>query len=103
MPRSPSDWILRDHPDGVGRVQEWQNLNQGGGSQGSELLTLAQQGTISIGLNASTNTTNLGNGKSVTGSATVNRGNGSTTEIDSVSDPGLLGLGVLGATVPRAV
>lgn len=66
------------------QVKLWQDLNQDGISQSTELFTLADKGITSINLNASTSTTDLGNGNTVTGQATVTRSNGSTTQIDSV-------------------
>jgi len=66
------------------QVQLWQDLNQDGVSQGNELFTLAAKGIASIALNPSTTSTNLGNGNTVTGQASVTRTNGSTTQIDSV-------------------
>jgi len=66
-------------------VRLWQDLNQDGVSQSGELFTLAQKGIASIGLTPTTGTTNLGNGNTVTGQATVTRTNGTTTQVDSVS------------------
>jgi hypothetical protein len=66
------------------QVKLWQDQNQDGISQSTELFTLADKGITSISLNASTTSTNLGNGNTVTGQATVTRSNGSTTVVDSV-------------------
>jgi Ca2+-binding RTX toxin-like protein len=66
------------------QVRLWQDLNQDGTSQSGELFTLADKGITAIGLTPSTTTTNLGNGNSVTGQASVTRSNGTSTQIDSV-------------------
>ena len=66
------------------QVKLWQDLNQDGISQTNELFSLADKGIASIGLVANTTTTNLGNGNTLTGQATVTRSNGGTTQIDSV-------------------
>jgi len=76
------------HGDGVfdasdaafSQVRLWQDLNQDGVSQASELFTLADKGITRINLNETTASTNLGNGNTVTGHATVTRSNGSTTQ-----------------------
>lgn len=62
----------------------WQDANGDGISQASELFTLAEQGIVRIALTESTATTNLGNGNTVTGTATVTRSNGGSTLIDSI-------------------
>ena len=68
-----------------GQVQLWRDLNQDGISQADELSLLADHNIVSIGLTpASTATTNLGNGNTVTGTATVTTGDGGSTQIDSV-------------------
>ena len=68
------------------QVRLWQDLNQDGISQSGELFSLADKGITAIGLTPSTTTTNLGNGNTVTGQASVTRSNGTSTQIDSV-DP----------------
>ena len=65
-------------------VKVWQDLNQDGISQGNELFTLAAKGITAISLNPTTTTTNLGNGNTVTGQATVTRTGGPDIKIDSV-------------------
>ena len=67
------------------QVRLWQDLNQDGVSQANELFTLTQKNIVSIGLAASTTTTNLGNGNTVSGTAVVTRSNGSTTLAETVS------------------
>jgi hypothetical protein len=67
------------------QVKIWQDANQDGISQSTELFTLAQKNIASIALNATSTTTNLGNGNTVSGTAVVTRTNGSTTLIDAVS------------------
>ena len=66
------------------QVRIWQDSNQDGISQSTELFTLAQENIASIGLNASTTTTNLGNGNVLSGTATVTRSNGTTTTAATV-------------------
>jgi len=65
-------------------VQLWRDISQDGISQSDELITLASQGITSINLTSSTTTTNLNNGNTVTGQATVTRSDGSTTQVDSI-------------------
>jgi hypothetical protein len=65
---------LRD----LAQVKLWQDLNQDGQSQASELFSLADKGIASIGLNGTTANTNLGNGNSVGATAVVTRSDGST-------------------------
>jgi hypothetical protein len=66
------------------QVRLWRDANQDGTSQASELTTLADQNVVAISLNASATTVNLGNGNTISGTATVTRSNGSTTEVDAV-------------------
>lgn len=68
-----------------GQVRVWQDLNQDGVSQSTELFTLAQKSIASIGLFPTSSTVNLGNGNTVTAKATVTRVNGTTTQVDSVA------------------
>jgi hypothetical protein len=70
------------------QVRIWQDTNQDGISQASELFTLAQKNIASIGLTASNTTQNLGNGNTVSGTATVTRINGTTTLAETVSVAG---------------
>lgn len=65
------------------QVRLWRDLNQDGISQASELSTLASKSITAISLNYTSVNTDLGNGNTVTGRATVTRGGGSS-EIDSV-------------------
>jgi hypothetical protein len=51
------------------QVRIWQDTNQDGISQSTELFTLAQKGIASISLNATGTVTNLGNGNVVSGTA----------------------------------
>ncbi|WP_428422559.1 hypothetical protein [Methylibium sp.] len=67
------------------QMRLWQDLNQDGISQGSELFSLAQRNITSIGLTPTGGSTNLGNGNTVTGHSTVTYTNGSTIELDSVA------------------
>jgi Ca2+-binding RTX toxin-like protein len=79
-----ADGVFNSADVAYGQVRLWQDLNQDGISQAGELFTLAGKGIASIGLTPSTTTTNLGNGNSITGTATVTRTDGSTTAVDSV-------------------
>ena len=65
-------------------LQVWRDLNSDGLSQTSELQSLPQAGITSISLNVTPSSSNLGNGNAMTGTASVTRANGSTTQIDSV-------------------
>ena len=65
-------------------VRLWQDTNQDGISQASELKTLAQQGITAINLTPDNSNINLGNGNTVTGQAAVTRTNGSTTTVGGV-------------------
>lgn len=62
----------------------WRDLNQDGVSQSNELFSLPSAGIESIALTPTTNTTNLGNGNSVTGTATVHLTDGRSTLADTV-------------------
>ncbi|MBK7060664.1 MAG: hypothetical protein IPH51_09245 [Rubrivivax sp.] len=59
-------------------------MNSDGLSQTGELQSLPQAGITSISLNVTPSSSNLGNGNAMTGTASVTRANGSTTQIDSV-------------------
>lgn len=80
-----NDGIFNSLDAAFTQVRLWQDLNSDGVSQSNELSTLAAKGIASISLTASTTTTDLGNGNTVTGKATVVRTNGTTTEADTVS------------------
>ena len=67
------------------QIRLWQDLNQDGINQATELFTLAQKNIASIGLVPSTTSINLSNGNTITGQATVTRTNGTTTQVDSVA------------------
>ena len=82
---SNGDGVFDASDAAFGSVRLWQDLNQDGISQSTELFTLAQKNIASIGLVPTTSTVNLGNGNTVTGQAVVTRTNGSTTQIDSVA------------------
>jgi hypothetical protein len=82
---SNADGVFDASDAAFAEVRLWQDLNQDGVSQASELRSLAQAGIVSIGLTPTGGTTNLGNGNTLTGSAIVTRSNGSTTHIDSVA------------------
>ncbi|MEW6707737.1 MAG: calcium-binding protein, partial [Pseudomonadota bacterium] len=81
---SNKDGVFDSRDAAWSQVKLWQDLNQDGISQATELFTLADKGIASISLNASGVTTNLGNGNTITGTATVGRVDGSTTQVDSV-------------------
>ncbi|MEI7464365.1 MAG: calcium-binding protein, partial [Burkholderiales bacterium] len=81
---SNNDRVFNASDAAFTQVQLWQDLNQDGISQSTELFTLAQKNITSISLTPTTSTVNLGNGNTVTGQALVTRTNGSTTQIDSV-------------------
>jgi hypothetical protein len=59
----------------------WQDANQAGVSQASELRTWAELGVVSMGPTPTTTTQDLGNGNTITGRAAVKRSNGSTTQV----------------------
>jgi hypothetical protein len=79
-----ADNVFNASDAGFTQVRLWQDANQDGVSQAGELFTLAAKGIASISLNATTTNINLGNGNTVSGTATVTRSNGSTTEVDAV-------------------
>ena len=83
-----ADGLFNASDTAFSQVRLWQDLNQDGISQSNELFSLAGKGIQSISLNATTGTTNLGNGNSISGKATVTRTNGSTNEVDAVSVSG---------------
>ena len=62
----------------------WRDLNGDGISQAGELQSLAAAGIASIALNFNSTNTNLGNGNTLTGTASVKRSNGSSTTAGSV-------------------
>ena len=82
---SNNDRVFNTSDTAFTQVRLWQDLNQDGISQSTELFTLAQKNIASISLTPTTSTVNLGNGNTVTGQALVTRTNGSTTQIDSVA------------------
>lgn len=82
---SNSDRVFNASDAAFTQVRLWQDLNQDGISQSTELFTLAQKNIASIGLTPTTGTVNLGNGNTVTGQAVVTRTDNSTTQIDSVA------------------
>ena len=65
-------------------VRVWRDLNSDGISQAGELQSLAAAGIASIALNFNAANTNLGNGNTLTGTASVTRSNGSSTTAGSV-------------------
>jgi trimeric autotransporter adhesin len=66
------------------QVRLWQDANQDGVSQASEMRSLAEMGVVSIALTPTNTTRDLGNGNTLTGTATVTRSNGSTTQAGGV-------------------
>jgi hypothetical protein len=76
---SNADGVFNSSDAAFAQVKLWQDLNQDGQSQASELFSLADKGIASIGLNGTTANTNLGNGNSVGATAVVTRSDGSTT------------------------
>jgi Ca2+-binding RTX toxin-like protein len=78
------DNLFNAQDSAFAQVRLWRDLNQDGISQANELSTLADHGIVSIGLTPTSTTTNLGNGNTVTGTATVITSSGATTEVDSV-------------------
>ena len=81
---SNGDRVFNALDSAFGQVRLWQDLNQDGISQSNELFTLAQKGIVSISLNASHTVTNLANGNVISGTSTVSRSNGGTTQAQSV-------------------
>ncbi len=80
-----ADAVFNASDAAFGQVRLWRDLNQDGVSQSNELSTLAQQGIASISLSASSTNINLGNGNTLTGSATVTRSSGGTTQAGTVA------------------
>ena len=66
------------------QVRLWQDLNQDGISQSTELFSLGQKGIVSIALNPTATSINLGNGNLVSGTAIVKRTGGGTTLAQAV-------------------
>jgi len=85
---SNGDGVFDANDATFGDVRLWRDLNGDGISQANELQTLAQHGIKSISLEVTQGNTDLGNGNSITGKATVIRQDGGKTEIDSVSVSG---------------
>jgi len=69
---------------GFAQVRLWQDLNSDGISQSHELSTLHSRGIAQINLNYTSTNINLGGGNSISGTATVVRSNGSSTQAGSV-------------------
>ena len=63
----------------------WQDSNQDGISQSTELKTLASQGITGIGLVPNGTNQDLGNGNTITGQATVSRSSGASTQVSGVN------------------
>jgi hypothetical protein len=63
----------------------WRDLNQDGISQPAELQSLPEAGIAAISLTVYAASINLGNGNTVTGTATVTRSDGTTTLAETVS------------------
>lgn len=82
---SNGDGLFNASDGAFNQVQLWQDLNQDGISQSTELFTLAQKNISSISLTPTASNVNLGNGNTVTAQATVTRTNNTTTQIDSVA------------------
>ena len=66
------------------QVRLWQDLNSDGISQPHELSTLQAKGITQINLDYSNTNIDLGGGNSISGTATVVRSNGSSTQAGSV-------------------
>lgn len=80
------DGVFDARDAAFGRVRLWQDLNQDGVSQGSELSTLAAKGITAISLKPQALNLLLGQtGNTLTGRSIVTHANGSTSEVDSVS------------------
>ncbi|WP_428422561.1 calcium-binding protein [Methylibium sp.] len=80
-----ADGVFNASDAAFSQVRLWQDVNQDGISQSSELFSLAQKNITSIGLTPTGAATNLGNGNIITGHSTVTYTNGSTTDVDSVA------------------
>jgi hypothetical protein len=78
------DGVFDARDNAFTQVRLWRDLNQDGVSQANELSTLASAGITAINLAPTAVTNDLGNGNSVTGTATVVR-NGSTTVVSGVN------------------
>jgi len=81
---SNGDKIFDAKDTAFAQVRLWQDLDQDGISDTGELSTLDAKGIVSVSLNYTSTSTNLGGGNSITGKAVVTRTTGSS-EIDSVS------------------
>jgi Ca2+-binding RTX toxin-like protein len=71
-----NDGVFNSNDIAFSQVQLWRDLNQDGISQANELSSLASAGITAINLTPTASTTNLGNGNSVTGTASVVRNGG---------------------------
>ena len=78
------DGIFNANDAAFTQVKLWQDLNQDGISQSTELFSLADKSIVSIDLNATANTFDLGNGNTITGQATVTRVGGGVAQIAGV-------------------
>ncbi len=75
---SSGDHVFNASDTAFNEVKLWRDLNSDGISQSGELFTFAQANITGISLAATLTTTNLGNGNTITGTATVMRSSGST-------------------------
>lgn len=89
------DALIDSRDAAFGELKIWRDLNQDGVSQTGELQSLSAAGIASISLQSTLTNTDLGNGNTVSATATVTRSAGMQTQVGSVglTNAGNLNLG----------
>jgi Ca2+-binding RTX toxin-like protein len=78
------DGVLDSRDAAFTQLRVWRDANGDGASQADELSTLSAAGIASIGLTPTNSNIALGNGNTITGTATVTRSNGQATQAGTV-------------------
>jgi Ca2+-binding RTX toxin-like protein len=78
------DGLIDANDTAYAELKVWRDLNQDGISQAAELQSLAAAGIASISIEATLGNTDLGNGNTVSATATVTRTSGAQTQVAGV-------------------